>query len=101
MEGRPGGRHVQVPEGGTVHTFLGHHFLPSGLALPLRFLWNSFEFAHGSLWERGTEVVGACVRSMCVVERFEIVQKKNVQPRIFTRSAPFGENTLLRLWEVN
>ena len=46
---------------GTVHTFPGHHFLPSGLALPLRFLWNSFEFAHGSLWERGTEVVGAYV----------------------------------------
>ena len=76
MEGAPGGRHVQVPEGGTVHTFLGHHFLPSGLALPLRFLWNSSEFAHGSLWKRGTEVVGAHVRSMCVVRDLKLFKKK-------------------------
>ena len=87
MEGRPGGRHVQVPEGGTVHTFLGYHFLPSGLALPLRFLWNSSEFAHGSLWKRGTEVVGAYVRSMCVVRDLKLFKKKKCTT---TNFYPFG-----------
>ena len=76
MEGTPGVRHGQVPEGRTGHTFRGLHFLPSGLALPLRFLRYSFEFNHGSLWERGTEVVGAYVRSMCVVRDLKLFKKK-------------------------
>ena len=76
MEGTPGVRHGQVPEGRTGHTFRGLHFLPSGLALPLRFLRYSFEFTHGSLWERGTKVVGAYVRSLCVVRDLKLFKKK-------------------------
>ena len=96
----------RFPKAGRYTPAAAEIFSPLVLLFPHRecFFGIRFRLPIGTLWERGRKRVGECCGSERSEMRFEIVQKncsKKLYNHEFARSVPCGENTLLRLWEVN
>ena len=92
----------RFPKAGRCTPAAAEIFSPLVLLFPYRacFFGIRFSLPITTLWERGRKRVGGCCGSERSELKFEIVQKK-LYNHEFARSVPYGENTLLRLWEVN
>ena len=92
----------RFPKAGRYTPTAAEIFSPLVLLFPYRacFFGIRFSLPITTLWERGRKRVGGCCGSERSELKFEIVQKK-LYNHEFARSVPYGENTLLRLWEVN